>query len=133
MNCYKSFCSVSKFLITNTTFFSIMKYFSIIHLVSITYLTLVHNYNTIKYICFINSRQRVGIEYIKKTQMQFFIVNWALRNYYQIPEIIGLCGYLENLKLFFSLENCQDDLHSLNTTSACHFANTSFLSLNSEF
>jgi hypothetical protein len=36
--------------------------------------------------------------------MQFFIVNWALRNYYQIPEIIGLCGYLENLKLFFSLK-----------------------------
>jgi hypothetical protein len=43
--------------------------------------------------------------------MQYFIVNWALRNYYQIPKIIGLCGFLENLKLFFSLENCQDDLH----------------------
>ena len=26
VDCYKSFCSVSKFLITNTTFFSFMKY-----------------------------------------------------------------------------------------------------------
>jgi len=26
VDCYKSFCSVSKFLISNTTFFSIMKY-----------------------------------------------------------------------------------------------------------
>ena len=26
VDCYKSFCSVSKFLITNTTFFSVMKY-----------------------------------------------------------------------------------------------------------
>jgi len=26
IDCYKSFCSVSKFLITNTTFFSVMKY-----------------------------------------------------------------------------------------------------------
>jgi hypothetical protein len=61
VDCYKSFCSVSKFFITNTTFFSIMKYCSIIHLVSITYLALVHNYNTIKYICFINSQQHVNI------------------------------------------------------------------------
>jgi len=34
---------------------------SIIPLISIIYLALVHNYNTIKYICFINPRQRVGI------------------------------------------------------------------------
>jgi hypothetical protein len=26
VDCYKSFCSISKFLITNTTFFSVMKY-----------------------------------------------------------------------------------------------------------
>jgi hypothetical protein len=49
VDCYKSFCSVSKFLITN-----------IIPLISITYLVLVHNYNIINYICFISSRQRAG-------------------------------------------------------------------------
>ena len=57
MDCYKSFCSVSKFLITNTTFFSVVNIGSIILLVSITYLVLVHNYNNIKYICFISPRQ----------------------------------------------------------------------------
>ena len=61
VDCYKSFCSVSKFLITNTTFFfSSWNICSIIPLISITYLALVHNYNTIKYICFISPRQRVG-------------------------------------------------------------------------
>ena len=55
VDCYKSFCSVSKFLITNTTFFSIMKYlFHHTFNFYITYLALVHNYNTIKYICFIS-------------------------------------------------------------------------------
>jgi len=61
VNCYKSFCSVSKFLITNTTFFSSWNICSIIFLISITYLVLVHNYNAIKCICFISPRQRAGM------------------------------------------------------------------------
>jgi len=60
VDCYKLFCSVSKFLITNTIFFSSWNICSIIPLIFITYLALVHNYNTIKCICFINSRQRAG-------------------------------------------------------------------------
>ena len=58
VDCYKSFCSVSKFLITNTTFFPSWNICFIILLISITYLKLFHNYNTIKCICFINLRQR---------------------------------------------------------------------------
>ena len=61
VDCYKSFCLVSKFLITNTTFFSSWNIGSIIPLVSITYLLLVYNYNTIRYIYFINSRQCAGM------------------------------------------------------------------------
>ena len=61
VNCYKSFCSVSKFWIANTTFFSSWNICSIIPLIAITYLALVHNYNTIKCICFINLRQRAGM------------------------------------------------------------------------
>jgi len=37
---------------------------SIIPLISITYLMLVHNYNTIKYICFISPRQRAGMHLV---------------------------------------------------------------------
>jgi len=51
MDCYKSFYLVSKFFITNTIFFRYKiltsSYFFII------YLTLIYNYNNIKYICFI--------------------------------------------------------------------------------
>jgi hypothetical protein len=36
----------------------------IIPLVSITYVALVHNYYTIKYICFISPRQRAGIHLV---------------------------------------------------------------------
>jgi uncharacterized membrane protein len=61
VNCYKSFCSVSKFLITNTIFFLSWNICSIIPLISITYLALVHNYNIIKCICFINPRQHAGM------------------------------------------------------------------------
>jgi len=60
VDCYKLFCSVSKFLITNTTFFPSWNICSIIPLISITYLALVHNYNTIKCIYFISPRQRAG-------------------------------------------------------------------------
>jgi hypothetical protein len=42
-------------------FFSSWNIGSIIRLVSITFLALVHNYNTIKYICFISSRQRASM------------------------------------------------------------------------
>ena len=62
VDCYKLFFSVSKYSITNTTFFfPSLNIGSIIPLVSITYLPLIHNYNTIKYICFISSRQRAGM------------------------------------------------------------------------
>jgi hypothetical protein len=53
---HKSFCLISKFLITNTTFFSSWNICFIISLFSIIYLVLVHNYNTVKCICFISSR-----------------------------------------------------------------------------
>jgi hypothetical protein len=68
VDCYKLFCSVSKFFITNTTFFPSWNICSIIHLISITYLALVYNYNTIKCICFISLRQRASMSsciYIK--------------------------------------------------------------------
>jgi hypothetical protein len=54
VNYYKLFCSVSKFWITNTTFFSSWNICFIVPLISITDLALIHNYNTIKCICFIN-------------------------------------------------------------------------------
>jgi len=60
VDCYKSFCSVSKFLITNITFLPSWNICSIIPLISIIYLTLVHNYNTIKCIYFISPWQRTG-------------------------------------------------------------------------
>ena len=57
VDCYKLFCSIYKFFITNKTFFfrheilapSYLQFF-------ITYLALVHNYNTIKHIYFISAR-----------------------------------------------------------------------------
>jgi hypothetical protein len=57
LDCYNSFCSVSKFFITNTIFFLSWNIYFIISLISITYLALVHNYSNIKCICFISSRQ----------------------------------------------------------------------------
>jgi len=42
-------------------FFSSWNICSTIPLISITYLALIHNYNTIKYICFISSRQRADM------------------------------------------------------------------------
>ena len=59
VDCYKSFCSVSKFFITNTTFFFVMKY--LFHYTFNFYYLSVHNYNIIKCICFINPRQRAGM------------------------------------------------------------------------
>jgi hypothetical protein len=64
VDCYKSFCSVSKFWSPTQLFFSSWNTGSIIPLVSITYLALVHNYNTIKYICFINPRQRADMHLV---------------------------------------------------------------------
>jgi hypothetical protein len=61
MDCYKSFYSVSKFLITNTTFFPSWNIDSIIPSVFITYLALIHNYKIIKHICFISLRQRASM------------------------------------------------------------------------
>jgi hypothetical protein len=84
MDCYKSFCSVSKFLITNTTFFLSWNIGSIIPLVFITYIALVHNYNIIKYICFISPRRRAGmpsrVEHIKshnKNKQSLGNVKWV--------------------------------------------------------
>jgi len=53
--------SLSFFLSSTQLFFPSWNISSIIHLVSITYLVLVHNYNTIKYICFIRPHQRAGM------------------------------------------------------------------------
>ena len=61
VDCYKSFCSGSKFFYHQHNFFSVMIYLPHIPLVYITYLALVHNYNTIKCICFISPRQRTNI------------------------------------------------------------------------
>jgi len=58
VDCYKLFCSTSEFFITNITFFPSWNICFIIPLISITYLALVHNYNTTKCICFISLRQR---------------------------------------------------------------------------
>jgi hypothetical protein len=58
------FCSVSKFWSPIQLFFSSWNIGSIIPLVSITYLVLVYNYNTIKYICFISLRQRADIDLV---------------------------------------------------------------------
>jgi len=75
---YKSFCSVSKFLITNTTFFPSWNICSIIPLIFITYLALVHNYNTIKCICFINPRRRAGNHLVEsKEQCISSVMRWA--------------------------------------------------------
>ena len=58
VDCYKSLCSVSKFFDhQHNFFFPSWNIGLIIPLVSITYLALVYNYNTIKYICFISPRQ----------------------------------------------------------------------------
>ena len=72
MDCYKSFCSVSKFFITNTTFFFLVKYWLHHTFSFITHLVLVHNYNTIKYICFISPRQRAGMPSRKSYMMWSF-------------------------------------------------------------
>jgi hypothetical protein len=61
VNYYKSFCSVSKFWITNTTFFLSWNICFIISLISIINLTLIYNYNIIKYIYFINQQQHANI------------------------------------------------------------------------
>jgi hypothetical protein len=60
MDCYKLFCLISKFWSPTQLFFPLWNISSIIPLVSITYLVLVYNYNTIKYICFINSQKARG-------------------------------------------------------------------------
>jgi hypothetical protein len=58
VDCYKSLCSVSKFFDhQHNFFFPSWNIGLIIPLVSITYLALIYNYNTIKYICFISPRQ----------------------------------------------------------------------------
>ena len=59
-------------------FFSSWNTGSIIPLVSITYLALVHSYNTIKYICFINPRQRADMHLVafysmKNSFWKFFL------------------------------------------------------------
>jgi hypothetical protein len=71
---YKSFCSISKFLITNTTFFLSWNIF-IIPLISITYRALIHNYNTIKCIYFISPCQHVGMSSsLKKSKSIWYLI-----------------------------------------------------------
>ena len=61
VDCYKSFCSVFKFWSPTQFFFLSWNNGSIIPLVSINYLALVHNYNSIKYICFISPQQHADM------------------------------------------------------------------------
>jgi len=61
VDCYKSFCLVSKFLIINIIFFPSWNIGSIIPLMFITYLALIYNFNIIKYIYFINLQQHAYI------------------------------------------------------------------------
>ena len=64
------------FLSPTQHFFPSWNIGSIILLVSITYLALVHNYNTIKYIYFISPRQRAGMP------SRIKIICYSLINYY---------------------------------------------------
>ena len=82
VDCYKSFCSVSKFFLSPTQlFFTLWNIGSIIHLVSITYLALIHNYNTIKYIFFINPWQRADISSHLPCKWPHQPQNWSLLLY----------------------------------------------------
>jgi hypothetical protein len=64
VDCYKSFCSIFKFWSPTQLFFPSWNISSIISLVSIIYLALIYNYNTIKYIYFINPRQHTTIHLV---------------------------------------------------------------------
>jgi len=61
VDCYKSFCSISKFWSPTQLFFLSWNIGSIIPLVSITYLALLH---TIKYIYFISPRQSASMHLV---------------------------------------------------------------------
>jgi hypothetical protein len=103
IDCYKLFCSISKFLITSTTFFLSWN-ISIIPLISITYRVLVHNYNTIKYICFISPCQHVGMwSSLKKTRGDHFYRPWTPHsglNYCEFDFLLwNLCDHLGSATL----------------------------------
>ena len=91
VNCYKSFCSVFKFWSSTQIFFPSWNISPIISLVFITYLALVHNYNTIKYIYFISPRQCVGMHLI----------------------IINLCLSRNLLLILFSFVHRELEIYSL--------------------
>jgi hypothetical protein len=103
MNCYKSFCSVSKFWSpTQLFFFPSWNIDFIIPLVSITYLALIHNYNTIKYIYFISPRQRAGMHLVilrkyKSCDFSYFI------HYYYLLSYILRCTVIVWFFIIFNL------------------------------
>jgi hypothetical protein len=74
----------------------------IIPLVSITYLALIHNYNTIKYICFISLRQRAGMHLVilrkyKSCDFSYFI------HYYYLLSYILRCTVIVWFFIIFNL------------------------------
>jgi hypothetical protein len=119
INYYKSFCLVSKFWITNTTFFSSWNICFIISLISIIYLALVYNYNTIKCICFISPRQRVDMlsrVYIYIYAVIFLIKNQEKKNSNKASLInsilFGPSNSVRRKKERF-LDNCHDRMRQI--------------------
>jgi hypothetical protein len=108
VDCYKSFCSVSKFFLSPTqVFFSSWNSSSIIPLVSIIYLVLVHNYKNIKYICFISPWQRASmpshILYIRPDSQPTWIQKFQYKNW--IPNLSSLqLAFIIFLYLFLNLK-----------------------------
>jgi len=99
-------------LITNTTFFfPSWNIGSIIPLVSITYLALIHNYNTIKYICFISPRQRAGMHLVilrkyKACDFSYFIHYYYLLSYILRCNVIVWFFIIWFLIFYFAQLSC---------------------------
>jgi hypothetical protein len=78
VDCYKSFCLVSKFWSPTQLFFPSWNICSIIPLVSITYLALVHNYNTIKWGNHCSSTPKNTVDYNSNPQCFFLFLFFFL-------------------------------------------------------
>jgi len=78
VDCYKSFCLVSKFWSPTQLFFPSWNICSIIPLVSITYLALVHNYNTIKWGNHCSSTPKNIVDYNSNPQCFFLFLFFLL-------------------------------------------------------
>ena len=82
VDCYKSFCLVSKFWSPTQLFFPSWNICSIIPLVSITYLALVHNYNTIKWGNHCSSTPKNTVVYNSNPQCFFLFLFFFFANFY---------------------------------------------------